>query len=88
MTKIVCKYCIMQVGLKGSDLANWPDKADPNAEEWLYNHIESEHHIPVRREDETIRETKIRFGRAFPEAGGVNCKCPSCVRQRRLTAYG
>ena len=44
---LACKYCIMYKGLKGSDVANLPQ-----TEEELYSHIEHEHHIPVRRENE------------------------------------
>ena len=74
-----CKYCIMYKGLKGSDVANLPQ-----TEEELYNHIEHEHHIPVRRENENGEQCMARFKLENPEAGGPNCKCPNCIHERSL----
>jgi hypothetical protein len=79
----VCKYCILTKGLRGADLQNWPSIDD---EEAKVRHIESEHHIPVRREGETVAECKERFAREYPEAGGPNCKCPECTRNRLFLA--
>jgi len=70
---IACKYCIATVGLKGSDMAKLP-----KTEEELFRHIERDHHIPVKRDNETREETKARFQQENPEAGGPNCKCPFC----------
>jgi len=68
-----CKYCILTKGLKGSEVSSLPQ-----TEEELINHLEREHHIPVRRENETPAECMARFQRENPEAGGPNCKCPTC----------
>lgn len=73
---IACKYCIATKGLKGSDI----DKL-PKTKEELFQHIETEHHIPVIRENETEEECSERFKRENPEAGGPNCKCPACQRK-------
>jgi len=70
---IACKYCIATKGLKGTDI-----KRLPQTDEEFANHVEKEHHIPVRREGETEQQTMERFHRENPEAGGPNCKCPSC----------
>lgn len=74
---IACKYCIMTKGLKGSELSSLPKN-----DEEFYNHVEKEHHIPVRREGETESQTLERFKRENPEAGGPNCKCPACCHKR------
>ena len=68
-----CKYCIATRGLIGSEIGSLPQ-----TEEELFDHIEREHHIPVQREGETKEQTLARFHRENPEAGGPNCKCPSC----------
>lgn len=76
---IACKYCIATKGLKGSDI----DKL-PRTDEEFFQHVETEHHIPVRKENETEEECLERFKRENPEAGGPNCKCPSCQRKREV----
>ena len=81
MTKWVCKYCIATRGLKGSELDQWPEAGD---EESIVQHLESQHHIPVRREGESEAETDARFCAAYPEAGGPDCRCPTCHEIRRL----
>jgi len=68
-----CKYCILTKGLRGSEIASLPQ-----TDEELYQHIEREHHIPVRREGETAEQCMARFKSENPEAGGPNCKCPAC----------
>ncbi len=78
---MACKYCIMTHGLKGSEIANLPQ-----TDEEFHNHIEREHHIPVRRKGETDEQCMARFKLENPEAGGPNCKCPSCVRDRNMFA--
>ncbi len=60
MKKIVCKLCIAQHGLRGSDLANWPNEDDPGAEEWFFNHLETVHEVPVQRSGETREEAIAR----------------------------
>jgi hypothetical protein len=73
----VCRYCILYRGIRGSDLANFP-QTDKEFATWIGPHIEAEHHIPVRRNNETIEQCKVRFAREQPDAGGPNCKCPKC----------
>ena len=80
---IACKYCIATKGLKGSDV----DKL-PKTEEELFQHIERDHHIPVKRENETKEETLARFQRENPEAGGPNCRCLFCNHPELREAYG
>lgn len=75
---LACKYCILAHGLKGSEISSLPQ-----TDEELYQHIEREHHIPVRRENETPEECLARFKRENPGAGGPNCKCPSCGNSRK-----
>ena len=70
---IACKWCILTKGLKGSEIASLPQ-----TEEELCQHIESAHHIPVRREGETVEAARERFQTENPEAGGPNCQCPRC----------
>ena len=67
---IACKWCILTKGLKGSEIGSLPQ-----TEEELYQHIECVHHIPVRRDGETVEVEN-------PEAGGPNCRCPGCQRKQ------
>lgn len=76
----VCSYCIATKGLKGSDLDKWPGLDDTEAQ---CQHIERDHHIPVKRKGETGAQCLKRFRREQPEAGGPHCKCPSCQRDGR-----
>ena len=78
----ICKYCIMEHGIKGSDLKKYDLKTDED----LINHIESEHHIAVQRDGETEEECMKRFYKQFPEAKDRRtCKCPECKRNRKLS---
>jgi len=76
---LACKFCIMTNGLRGSEIGSLPQN-----EEELVQHIEREHHIPVRRDNETWEQCQERFQRENPEAGGPNCKCPMCAWHRQL----
>lgn len=71
---IACKYCIATKGLKGSDIGSLP-----TTDEEFYDHIESEHHVPVKRAGETYAECKKRFAKAYPEVGGPTT--PDCGRR-------
>jgi hypothetical protein len=51
-------------------------------DEELFDHIEMEHDIPVRREGETAEEAMKRFKAKNTRAGGPDCQCPACLRQR------
>lgn len=80
--KWVCRWCIADHGLQGIDLDRWPDVGDYDA---IVKHIESEHHIPVRRDGETEDEASERMCREYPEIGDrAKCKCPLCVVMRAL----
>lgn len=57
-----CKICILTKGLKGTDIPSLP-----TTEIELWEHIESVHHIPVRRPLETPAEALERFNRTYPE---------------------
>ena len=74
---IGCKYCLLPGG-KGIRLSDCFE-----TDEEFFDHIESEHHIPVRRDGERNAETMERFRREKPEAGGPNCKCPTCQGHQR-----
>lgn len=67
---LACKICIMKKGLRGSEIASLPQ-----TEEELIEHIEREHHMPVRREGESEQQAKERFLKKYPEAAN----CPECV---------
>lgn len=67
---IACKICIMEKGIRGSDL-----KDMPQTEEDLIDHLESVHHMPVIREGETPEQCTKRFLEKYPEAR----TCPECI---------
>ena len=71
---LACKYCIALKGLTAEDIKNLPKNEDQ-----LYDHIETEHHIPVMREEESDREALERFRKRNPQAGTKKCKCPTCT---------
>jgi len=68
-----CTLCLASQGLKGTDIDSLPQTYEE-----LYDHLERDHHIPVRRENETRQQCLDRFRKQNPEAGGPNCKCPVC----------
>jgi hypothetical protein len=70
--RIGCRYCIAEHGLKGSEVDSLP-----RTDEEFADHIEREHHVPVRRDGEDEESCQRRFQAANPEAGGPKCKCPS-----------
>lgn len=78
---LACCYCIVTKGLKGFEV--W--SLLPQTDEELYTHIESEHHITVRREGETTEAARERFRLAYPEASNpATCKCPACQHTREM----
>lgn len=83
MGKWVCRYCIMFEGVLGSEMEKWPDLNDSNADTLIAEHLESHHHIPVRRDGESEDDAQQRMIQMYPDIGGPNCKCPECVRARR-----
>ena len=81
MSYRICKYCIMESGIKGSEL----EEKHLETDEDLFDHIESEHHIAVRRENETEEECMKRFYKQYPEAENrETCKCFGRDKLRRL----
>ncbi len=68
---IACKICIMTKGLRGSEISSLP-----NTEEELFEHMESVHHMPVKRKGETHEQCIKRFVGKYPEA----CTCPECTK--------
>lgn len=73
---IACKYCIATKGLRLDR-----DRLFETDEE-LFDHIEMEHDIPVKREGETAEEAIRRLKAKNPRAGGPDCQCPACLHQR------
>ena len=70
----------MESGIKGSELQG---KHFETAED-LIEHIESEHHIAVKRKNETEEVCMERFYKQYPEAEDPEtCKCPECKSKRR-----
>lgn len=75
----LCKWCLIDHTLHGSDIASLPQ-----TEEELAEHIESEHHTAVQRPGETEEECTRRFYAAYPEAlDPRTCKCPECKARRK-----
>lgn len=70
----VCRICVAENGLKAVDLSTWPEAGDIEA---ITAHVETVHHMPVRRPGESVVGAKERFYTAVPTAG-PGCKCPSC----------
>jgi len=60
---IACKLCIATEGLLGSNIKNLP-----TTEEEMFTHLESVHHIIVRRKGETDEAAEARYRREYPEA--------------------
>jgi len=65
-----CKICIMEKGLKGSDIDDLPQ-----TEEELADHMEEVHHMPVIREGQTKEQAIEHFIKKYPEARD----CPECI---------
>lgn len=45
MSRWVCKLCVIQQGLKGSDLDQWPVSPD---DAWIAEHLRTAHGVEVR----------------------------------------
>lgn len=73
---ITCKYCVATKGLTMSS-----DHIFKTDEE-LFNHIEMEHDIPVKRKGETEEECMVRFKAKNSRAGGPDCQCPDCLAKK------
>lgn len=79
MSRWVCRYCILEKGVSGLELSDWPDINDEEAQ---FEHFEMEHDIPVIREDEDREQAFARVEAANPRMGGPDCRCPACKRRR------
>ena len=67
---IACKICIATRGLRGSEIKDLPQNEDE-----LADHMESVHHCPVQRDNETYEECLKRFIKKYPEVK----TCPECI---------
>ena len=67
---LACRICVMQKGLRGSEISSLPQN-----EEELADHMEKAHHMPVRRDGETHEQCIERFLEKYPEAR----TCPECI---------
>ena len=56
----VCKLCIMERGLKGSDLSQWPESPD---DAWIAEHMGREHGLVVRLAGETAEAALVRVAK-------------------------
>lgn len=71
--QFACRICVFEKGLRGSEIASLP-----KTEEELFDHMEREHHIVVRREGETAEQAEARVLAKYPEIQ----TCPECGRNR------
>ncbi len=76
-TKSLCKFCLIY-GTKSLTIRD-----AFNTEEELFDHIEMEHDLVIRRLGETEAEAKKRVYAKNKRIGTGNCQCPNCIRKRR-----
>ena len=74
---MVCKICVSQ---KGYRLANKESSFGVDNE--LYDHVENEHGIPVRRDGETRKQAKKRCREKGITNNKDTCQCGDCKRLR------
>jgi hypothetical protein len=74
---IGCPYCVMPGG-KGISLSHGVFDNDED----YYEHIEMDHDIPVRQDNETEEDCMKRFHAKNTRAGGPDCQCPTCMSER------
>jgi len=67
---IACKLCIMDRGLRPTDITG-----AFKTEEELWEHMEYYHHCVVKREGESQEEAIARFIKNHPQA----LNCPECI---------
>ena len=77
---IACKYCIAKHGLWGSDFKSLDGdrKVAFDAEDEFYDHLEEEHDLIVRRENETLEEAEKRVHAKNKRIGTESYQCPQC----------
>lgn len=56
MSRWVCKLCIIQKGLKGSDLDRWPEAPD---DAWIAEHLRTAHGIEVREATDEEQQVSL-----------------------------
>lgn len=69
---LACKICILEKGLKGSEIGDLPKN-----EEGLLAHIEEVHHLPVMMKGETQEAAIERFLKKYPQAR----TCEDCKKK-------
>jgi hypothetical protein len=65
MARWVCKLCVIQKGLRGSELAEWPEHPD---DAWIAEHLRTAHGVEVRdaTDDEQQAAVLDAVGRWVP----------------------
>ena len=75
---IGCPYCLLPGG-RGWRMAGKQGLFDTDEE--FIEHIEMEHDLAVRREDETEEQALARVKAKNPRIGTKDCRCPSCMAE-------
>lgn len=79
----VCPLCVATKGLRGKEVFDGTCDYAFNDDEEFAKHMESEHHIPVQRPNETDEGCKERFFKQNPTAKDPKtCQCPQCKAKR------
>jgi hypothetical protein len=56
MSRWVCKLCVIQKGLKGSDLDQWPEAPD---DAWIAEHLRTAHGVEVREATDAEQQAAV-----------------------------
>ena len=80
---IACPYCIASKGIRGSG-ENLLDgkQALFDKDDDYYNHLEMEHDLVIRRNNETADEAMKRVYAKNSRIGTKDCQCPGCKNDR------
>ena len=73
-TVTLCTYCLSEKALTPSD--------GFKTDEDFYNHLEEEHDLVVRRENETGEQAEARVKKKNSRIGTKDCRCPDCKKKR------
>jgi len=73
-TVTLCRYCLSEKSLTVND--------GFETDEDFHNHLEEEHDLVVRRENETEEQAEARVKQKNPRIGTEECRCPDCRRKR------
>ena len=88
MSRWVCRLCVIQKGLKGSDLDQWPEAPD---DAWIAEHLLTAHGIEVR--DATDEEQQAALTEAVgrwvpleqrPRPAQLGSVSLSCIAMERI----